>query len=226
MSTQRKITVYSTKGKRKSVFESDATKWSELHSLLQDDGYDLSNLQATENVNKTTLKHQDAKLPEGDFTIFLRAEKTKSGAASKYDKMSFKELRAEMSEDDKTAISEKTGKNYTRCSTDELRSYLKSKGSASTTSNSNEAVAEEAPSNEDNISPLYKAKKVKSLLEEICEDTDNDDICERAQEMISEAEGLIADVEGFIPESDDESAKREELEKLDAEARDMEKGFM
>ena len=85
----RKIIVYSTKGKSGS-FESDAKTWGEIQSNVKGIVGDLDNLIATENVNKTNLGHQDSVLPEGDFKIFLRPSKTKSGATN-FNSMSFKE---------------------------------------------------------------------------------------------------------------------------------------
>lgn len=75
----RKIKIFATKGKNKATIETDVTNWGDLKVLVEAEGYDLSNLAATENRNRTTLEHKDANLPEGDFTIFLRPVKTKSG---------------------------------------------------------------------------------------------------------------------------------------------------
>ena len=92
----RKIIVYSTKGKSGS-FDSNAKTWGEIQSNVKGIVGDLDNLIATENVNKTNLGHQDSILPEGDFKIFLRPSKTKSGATN-FSSMSFKELRVFIAE--------------------------------------------------------------------------------------------------------------------------------
>jgi len=77
--TMRTITVVATKNGKIKKYQSNASTWGELKTLIIDD-YDLSNLKPTENINKTTLEHNDAILPDGDFRLFLRPAKTKSGA--------------------------------------------------------------------------------------------------------------------------------------------------
>ena len=138
----RKIIVYSTKGKSGS-FESDAKTWGEIQSDVKKIVGDLDNLIATENVNKTNLGHQDSVLPEGDFKIFLRPSKTKSGATN-FSSMSFKELRVFIAEkgqpckDYLNVEAKKSGRNWTQLSTEEMKtllsSYYGSKSSSSSSS--------------------------------------------------------------------------------------------
>lgn len=123
MST-RVITMFSTKGGKNKV-ETEATTWGELKPLVEEK-YDLSNLQATENKNKTTLTHPDAVLPEGDFVLFLRPIKTKSGADM--NDLGFRELRALVNNDSVKEYLNGVvpGKNWTQLTTDELRAGLNS----------------------------------------------------------------------------------------------------
>lgn len=137
----RKIIVYSTKGKSGS-FESDAKTWGEIQSDVKKIVGDLDNLIATENVNKTNLGHQDSVLPEGDFKIFLRPSKTKSGATD-FSSMSFRECRAFIADkgqackDYLNAEAKKSDRNWTQLSTEELQTYLSSYyGSKSSSSSS------------------------------------------------------------------------------------------
>lgn len=137
----RKIIVYSTKGKSGS-FESDAKTWGEIQSDVKKIVGDLDNLIATENVNKTNLGHQDSVLPEGDFKIFLRPSKTKSGATD-FSSMSFRECRAfiidkgQACKDYLNAEAKKSDRNWTQLSTEELQTYLSSYyGSKSSSSSS------------------------------------------------------------------------------------------
>ena len=140
----RKIIVYSTKGKSGS-FESDAKTWGEIQSNVKGIVGDLDNLIATENVNKTNLGHQDSVLPEGDFKIFLRPSKTKSGATD-FSSMSFKELRVFIAEkgqpckDYLNVEAKKSGRNWTQLSTEEMKillsSYSSGKSSSSRSSSS------------------------------------------------------------------------------------------
>ena len=125
----RKITVYSTRGASGS-FESDATTWGAIMGEVANIAGNLENLIATENKNKTNLGHVESVLPEGDFTIFLRPEKTKSGSDLDFYGMSFKELR-EYIRDGEESIKQylnseavKTGRNWTQLSTQELQFLL------------------------------------------------------------------------------------------------------
>ena len=126
MSTTRKVTIVSTKNNKVKFYETAATTWGELNAEINKD-FDLSNLKATENVNKTTLEHVDAVLPEGEFRVFLRPTKTKSGNHD-FDSMKFGDLRATFKDDEeakKFLSSFKKGKNWTQLKTDELKEGLK-----------------------------------------------------------------------------------------------------
>lgn len=75
---EKKIIIYSTRGGEKTLTTS-ATVWGEVKALIEND-YDLSNLIATESINKTNLEHLEARLPEAtEFIIFLRPQRMKAG---------------------------------------------------------------------------------------------------------------------------------------------------
>ena len=118
----RTITVYSTKNTTVKRYETETTSWEEFRNMLIADGYDLHNLQATENVNRTTLLNLDAVLPNQDFVLFLRPVETKQGAD-----MTRSEIYAKLNEDPdlkqfvKDMVS--TG-NYTNASSDELENLI------------------------------------------------------------------------------------------------------
>ena len=118
----RTITVYSTKNTTVKRYETETTSWEEFRNMLIADGYDLHNLQATENVNRTTLLNLDAVLPNQDFVLFLRPVETKQGAT-----MTRSEIYAKLNEDPdlkqfvKDMVS--TG-NYTNASSDELEMLI------------------------------------------------------------------------------------------------------
>ena len=124
----RKIIVYSTKGKSGS-FESDATTWGDIKDQVINIVGNLDNLIATENVDKTNLEHTDAVLPEGEFKIFLRPSKTKSGA--RYEEMSFSELRDIIKEEGNKCkeylneVAKETNRNWTQLKTAELQQLIK-----------------------------------------------------------------------------------------------------
>ncbi len=162
----RKIIVYSTKGKSGS-FESDAKTWGGIQSDVKRIVGDLDNLIATESVNKTNLGHQDSILPEGDFKIFLRPSKTKSGATN-FSSMSFKELRAFITEkgqpckDYLNVEAKKSGRNWTQLSTEEMKTLLSSYSggrSSSSSSSSSKAAAKKVEKPAKETKPSAKAIK-------------------------------------------------------------------
>ena len=167
----RKIIVYSTKGKSGS-FESNAKTWGEIQSDVRRIVGDLDNLIATENVNKTNLGHQDSVLPEGDFKIFLRPSKTKSGATN-FNSMSFKELRtfiAEQGQPCKDYLNDeakKSGRNWTQLSTEEIQKYLSSYyGSKSSSSSSSKTSPKKEVKPAKETKPSAKAIKASKEVSE------------------------------------------------------------
>ena len=149
MST-RKVTVVSTKTNKIMNYETEATTWGELVETIQKD-FDLSNLKANENINKTTLEHIDAKLPEGPFRVFLRPTKTKSGNTD-FSNMGFKEMRENFVKTKKEIQSfllSKFSKNWTQLKTTELRDglaeYHKDAKSSAPVVEETTNVAEEQP---------------------------------------------------------------------------------
>ena len=114
-----KITIYSTRNESKKVVESSATTWGVLKEELSAH-YNFSNLQATESVGKTDLVNNSANLPSGNFTIFLRPVKTKSGAYS------YSEAREIVKEDSELQkyIKDTYGRNYTNLTTATLNEAI------------------------------------------------------------------------------------------------------
>lgn len=118
----RTITVYSTKNTTVKRYETETTSWEEFRNMLVADGYDLHNLQATENVNRTTLLNLDAVLPNQDFVLFLRPVETKQGAT-----MTRSEIYAKINEnpDLKEFVKDSvSADNYTHASSDELEDLI------------------------------------------------------------------------------------------------------
>lgn len=118
----RTITVYSTKNTTVKCYETETTSWEEFRNTLINDGYDLHNLQATENINRTTLLNLDAVLPDQDFVLFLRPIETKQGAT-----MTRSEIYAKLNEDPDLKDFVKdivSTDNYTHASSDELEDLI------------------------------------------------------------------------------------------------------
>ena len=108
-------------------FESEATTWRELADQIKGE-YNLDKVKATVKETKGTLEHHDAVLPEGEFTIFLRAAKNKAGGKNEFSSMSFKELRAWVKEHPEVKDYFKKnpieGRNWTQWSVEELANTI------------------------------------------------------------------------------------------------------
>ena len=226
------VTITSAGNADRTVNNTDPINtWGVLRSLLLNEGYDLENLKPTENINKTTLEHIEAVLPVGDFRLFLRPSKTKSGfdVAGK----SFKELRALVTtEEIKSYLSGLVeGKNWTQLSTETLKEGLANFNGASSaptvTEIPNESVDEVVPKTN-----KQKAEEAKQLLQSIYDTTTCYEVEERAEGIIDEVDGLISElddcedeVEDNSPESEEKRLARVEKEEIERELRDLEQGF-
>lgn len=234
MSTTRTVTAFSTRGKKKSKITTDVTTWGSLKPLLENEGFSLETLAATESINRTDLAHVDAVLPEGDFTIFLRPTKTKSGAD--YKSMSYRELKSLLNDEDKTALAEITGKNWTRCSTDDMREYFVNKTDSSFDGNESSAVAPNTESIGElvEITNLQRLSQINSLISEIKDNSSSSDVIDRVDVVIEELEGLQTEIENEAsPEAAAErkaeeeriAAEKAELEALEQEATALKGGY-
>lgn len=243
MNNSRVITVVSTKGGQIEKVSTDAKTWGDLKDLIEDK-YDLINLKATENINKTTLEHKDAILPEGDFRLFLRPAKTKSGSIENIDSADFKTLRQMVIELGARGYLNTIfkDKNWTQLSTLELREGLKNYV------NSNNKVTVEVkvetsrnytPLDEGetstNLTPLGENKasidttevtndEIESLLNAIYKDFEV--LSNSLDELYVKIVGLI---NSYVSKSSIESKKdqKERLEKedIERELRELEEGF-
>ena len=233
------VTITSAGNADRTVNNTDPINtWGVLRSLLSNEGYDLENLKPTENINKTTLEHIDAVLPVGDFRLFLRPSKTKSGGFDVAGK-GFKELRALVTTDEvKSYLSGLVeGKNWTQLSTETLREGLANFNGASSaptvTEIPNESV-DEVVSTQTVASKTnkQKAEEAKQLLQSIYDTTTCDEVEERVEGIIDEVDGLISElddcedeVEDNSPESEEKRLARVEKEEIERELRDLEQGF-
>ncbi|ALN97166.1 hypothetical protein [Flavobacterium phage FpV4] len=262
--TARVITLYATKGAKKAKLETEATTWGELKSLIKREGYDLDKLHATENINKTDLVNDAAVLPTGDFTVFMRPKQVKSGGRG--DGLSYKEIKSAI-KDDFTSFKEEADahynqeKNYTTKGTEILRGLLNTFVAPSGVAKAEvkeevaPVVTETATVIETPSAPVRtitnadRVEQVETLLKEICDNTENEDVSDRANEILDDyLPGLkeevenddtatvttVADVVASVAASKDESpedegrriarekAQKEEEEKLAAEKKEKE----
>lgn len=123
----REVKIFSPKGSNKTI-KSAATDWDELKEDLIGKGVSYDNMKAVVGETKNTLEAGGAKLPEGNFTLFLMNKKTKSGAD--VSSMKYRELRSEIqsiiSDNDDAKDHFNEGRNYTTKSTAQLRELLES----------------------------------------------------------------------------------------------------
>jgi hypothetical protein len=75
----KKVVVFSTQTNKKKSINTDATTYGVLRRELESQGFSLSGTRNIIKENKVSLSHDDAELPEGDFTLYLFPTKTKSG---------------------------------------------------------------------------------------------------------------------------------------------------
>ena len=235
------ITITSAGNADRTVNNSDPiTTWGGLRSLLSNEGYDLENLKPTENINKTTLEHIDAVLPTGDFRLFLRPSKTKSGGFDVTGK-GFKELRALVTTDEiKIYLSGlETGKNWTQLSTESLRKGLTSVSTAYSANTVTEiptvteTVAETLVEVASVKTNKQKAEEAKALLQSIYDTTTCDEVEERVDSILDEVDGLIIELddcdedetEDNSVETENKRLERIEKEEIARELRELEEGF-
>lgn len=209
MSNVRKVTVYSTKGQKRTELNTSATTWGELRQEVVSAGYDMDSLTALENVNRTTLEHSGATLPSGEFTLFLKPQKTKSGAY--YEDLSFSELRNVMlnSTGCKDYMENKYGKNWTRLSTEELVDGL------SAWEYDGGEVEEDDTSSTGDQEAIKLIKKAKEALQDVCDYMDDDEeACDRVEIIQDELDALMEMAGGTS-----------ETRKLDQEAQELFSGL-
>lgn len=230
----REITVVATKGGRIEKINTNVSTWGELRALIQDN-YDLQNLKAVENINKTTLEHIDAVLPEGNFRLFLRPSKTKSGASSPdFSSMSFAEMKEfiKANEDAKSYLNETaklSGRNWTQLKTEERREALIEWNMSlnNSQSTSTEEIAEEeitVDCEEVSLNNGQKIEKALQLLDEVVDYIDD----EEAYEIFDNIKEDVETLKEYLPEEEDSSESEEERlerEDIERELRDMEDGF-
>lgn len=100
----RQIRIMSTQTGTVKTISSDAVTWGELKQNSDIRNSMGTSTQAIVRETKNTLEHDDAVLPEGDFTIFFVPTKTKSGGITPEE---VTEIIEDKVEDAKQAIEEK-----------------------------------------------------------------------------------------------------------------------
>jgi hypothetical protein len=126
----RKITVFSTKGKKRQTIESGADTWGQLKEDLLKEGVDTQGLKSIIGETQLSLESSKAVLPDYDFVLFLSPVKVKSGSCEGCgtvdpETMGYKECKSFI----KDAIAESTEAkehfgNYTIMSTTQMRALI------------------------------------------------------------------------------------------------------
>jgi hypothetical protein len=132
------VTVFSTKGKKRSVVTTEANTWGELKKDLLNEGIETNNMKSIVGENQVTLESSAAVLPKGltpagevtkDFTLFLTPIKVKSGSGDVIDPetMTYSECKTFIKEiyNSSDDAKEHFG-NYTIMSTNQMRSLIES----------------------------------------------------------------------------------------------------
>lgn len=154
----KKVTIYSSTMGTK-VIETQASTFSGLIISMKDADirYNKSDMKAVIGQTKVTLEHDDAVLPEEDFTLFLVPKKTKSGGVVR-DRKECYTLIAALKNDKKTEAAAKAHfGNHTNKSTEELNNLLASFSRTTTTAVVKEEIKKEV------------AKKVTEVVESVKE---------------------------------------------------------
>jgi len=90
----RKIVVFDPTGPRKFEYLTSSSKWSDIASLLREEGVDMNKMEGTIKSTGNTLKLPEAQIPDGDQIIFLTLTKQSSGGVKEdFDSMSYNDLR-------------------------------------------------------------------------------------------------------------------------------------
>jgi len=121
-----KVTVFSTKGRKRSEVNAEVATWGELKSVLAAEGIETEGMRAIIGESQVTLESSKALLPvDFDFTLFLSPIKVKSGAD--VENMSYKECKEFIKlESAKSAEAKEHFGNYTIMSTSQLRALIES----------------------------------------------------------------------------------------------------
>lgn len=233
--SQRLITLWSTKNSRLEEITTDVKTWGQLKPLVKNAGFDISSLSASEDINNSDLVNEDAKLPEGEFTVFLRPSKTKSGNYGYKDaKAKIVQLIAEHGDHAREHFNNGYAKNYTHMGTADLNTAIAEYTPAPVGKGNVADVVESVAASKSEEATEVQAPREKSLLDHandaisdlnsICSKTDDEDVCERVDDIVSIIRALIEDLpsdgqavleEAQQVESEEDRIAREKQEEED-----------
>src|SRR5690606_29812425 len=88
-----KVTVFSTKGKKRTTVETTAQVWGDLKKQMNEEGIETSGMKSIIGETQLSLESNKAVLPDYDFVLFLSPIKVKSGCDINPETMSYKECK-------------------------------------------------------------------------------------------------------------------------------------
>ena len=210
--------------------ESGSKLWGELEKELKDEGYDMDSLQAAESVTKHDLTNKEGVLPQGNFIVFLRPKKTKSGLDAKG--KGYKQLFAMVEENkDVPGFMDHVNSegDHTSIPTSKLRQLLidwepkkaPSKPKAQKAEQADEVEEVGAENAIEAVTNESRVTAIENILEEIEANTESEDVKERVSYVQDELEALKVAISEDVPEpeeTEEERLEREERERVEAEA--------
>ncbi len=186
----RTISLYTTLGRLIKI-ETDVQTWGQLKPLAEREGINVSDMKASESVNRTTLENDNAVLPEGDFIVFFTKIKSKAGS------MSYGELRATIKElvadsDEAREHFNSGGRNYTNKTKADLENLLESWDSGMSTSEKPQSeFSPEASQNSLTVREILGA--LNEYLQTAASDFDSTEVFNDAVEFVLEEDSEALD---------------------------------
>lgn len=199
---KRVITIVTTRGEKVKLHY-DGAGWKDLKKILQSGGkdingnsfqaYDLTNMKAMESVKNTTLEHEKAVVPEGNFNLFLMQVKSKLGGGAN---MNRSDINAAIK-----AFIEKDG--------DKAKDYF---GNYSQTRSKDlvELIEKYKPGSKA-LAPKHKSSAIADVVKSVADSKDKDtDLYEEVSRMSMDDKlflviKLLTDIKDALPKQQSES---------------------
>jgi hypothetical protein len=202
----RKVRFYSTAGQTNVQHEFQGTTFGELKELMKTNNISYSGMKCVVGETKLTVEHDQAILPDGDFTLFIMPVKTKSGSLSRPE--AYAAVKAHIERDgDKARNHFNSNKNYTNKSTDMINALLDSYSPGA------------------NLTPTPVKKETKEKAQKISEvfevfggvgdskSSDTQDMCDQLN-IVKRAKDLVRAVDLVLDGDEKKKTLREPLEAL------------
>ena len=155
----RKVTVYSTMGKKNTSFVCEGNTFNDLKKVMR--GLDIKHngMKAVVGETRVTLESANAIIPDTDFTLFLMPIKTKSGASVRKEIMlKIKELRVKNPDAVKKHFTYQ-GRNVTQISTDKLEELFASYSGNDTSIGTSKSVESAKSAAKKSVEKIKETKK-------------------------------------------------------------------